>query len=238
MTLTGLALHSPDEIKRRVMFALELVDPVTGRLVSEGMVVTAAGLARPVVAPSGRFVWIDIDPPAVRQVKVEAVSKRRTFAPFAADFQVPARLPGVVAQDLVRRFDLQPTGLYEPPPGMLAAAGMLVVSDGDRTGLPDVEVRLQFRDASNGALLPGDYLAKTDLRGMFVTVARDLGPTGPMTPPPPAPFGSLVGWLSFTRPDGQVGHTPLLPLRKGRLFRLPEPVAWGSLLNNPPPAPP
>ena len=77
MASTALGLHTPDEVKRRVMFALELVDPVTGRLAFADMVVTAPGFAPPVRSASGRFVWIDVDPPAQRTVKVTATSKRR-----------------------------------------------------------------------------------------------------------------------------------------------------------------
>src|SRR5215204_2570315 len=76
MASTALGLHTPDEVKRRVMFALELVDPVTGRLAFEDMIVTAPGFAPPVRSASGRFVWIDVDPPAQRTVKVKATPSR------------------------------------------------------------------------------------------------------------------------------------------------------------------
>src|SRR5688572_11442914 len=101
MASTALGLHAPDEVKRRVMFALELVDPVTGRLASEDMIVTAPGFAPPVRSASGRFVWIDVDPPAKRTVKIRATSKRRIFAPLEKDFEVPARGEGVTAADLI-----------------------------------------------------------------------------------------------------------------------------------------
>src|SRR3954447_10128026 len=97
MASAVLGLHTPDEVKRRVMFALELVDPVTGRLAFEDMIVTAPGFAPPVRSASGRFVWIDVAPPAERTVSVKATSKRRIFAPVEKTFEVPARGEGGTA---------------------------------------------------------------------------------------------------------------------------------------------
>src|SRR3954447_24760346 len=198
MASTALGLHTPDEIKRRVMFALELVDPVTGRLASEGMLVTAPGLAPPVRSASGRFVWTDVHPPAERTVKVKVTSKRRIFAPLEKTFEVPARDAGVTAADLIWRFALEPTGLYAPPAGMLAAAGMLIAAAADRTPLEGVAVTLQFRDASDASVLASNYVAKTDERGQFVAVVPALGGGGPMMLPPPDAAAGLVGWLAFT----------------------------------------
>jgi hypothetical protein len=238
MASSALGLHAPDEVKRRVMFALELVDPVTGRLAFEDMIVTAPGFAPPVRSVSGRFVWIDVDPPAERTVKVKATSKRRIFAPLEKAFEVPARGEGVTAADLVWRFALEPTGLYAPPAGMLAAAGMLIAAAADRTPLAGVAVTLQFRDASDGSVLASNYVARTDERGQFVAVAPALGGGGPMMLPPPDAAAGLVGWLAFTNAVPETRYTPLLPLRKGRLLRLPNPLAWGDLVHGAPPAPP
>jgi hypothetical protein len=238
MASTALGLHTPDEVKRRVMFALELVDPVTGRLAFEDMIVTAPGFAPPVRSASGRFVWIDVDPPTQRTVTVKATSKRRIFAPLEKAFAVPARDAGVTAADLVWRFALEPTGLYAPPAGMLAAAGTLIAAAADRTPLAGVAVTLQFRDASDASVLASNYVARTDDRGQFVAVAPALGGGGPMMLPPPDAAAGLVGWLAFTNALPETRYTPLLPLRKGRMLRLPQPLAWGDLLNGAPPAPP
>jgi hypothetical protein len=238
MASPALGLHAPDEVKCRVMFALELVDPVTGRLAFADMVVTAPGFAPPVRSASGRFVWIDVDPPAQRTVKVTATSKRRIFAPLEKALEVPARDAGVTAADLVWRFPLEPTGLYAPPAGMLAAAGMLIAAAADRTPLAGVAVTLQFRDASDGSVLASNYVARTDDRGQFVAVVPALGGGGPMMLPPPDAVAGLVGWLAFTNALPETRYTPLLPLRKGRMLRLPNPLAWGDLLNGAPPAPP
>ena len=48
-----------------------------------------------------------------------------------------------------------------------------------------------------------------------------------MLPPPDAAAG-LVGWLAFTNALAETRYTPLLPLRKGRLLRLPNPLAWAT----------
>jgi hypothetical protein len=237
MASTALGLHAPDAIKRRVMFALELVDPVTGRLASEGMVITAPGLAPPVLSPSGRFVWIDIDPPAKRAVKIKAESKRRIFAPLEEEFEVPARGPGIGAGDLLKRFNLVPTGLYEPPPGALAVAGTLIDTTADRNGLPGVSVNLCLHGQTDP--IASDYVATTDKRGQFVAVMMPApDASGPLAPPPPDSAARLVGWLAFTTPGSQTRYTPLLVLRKGRLLRHAEPLAWDDLLQHAPQAPP
>jgi hypothetical protein len=234
MNSVGFDLHAPDRIKRRVMFALELVDPITGGLAT-GLVVEAPGLPPPVLTPSGRYVWTDFDPPAQRHVKVTARSRRGIFAPFEAEFDTPARLPGVGAPMLVQRFALEPTGFYEPPDGMLAAAGQLLVSAADRSPRPQVPVTLQFRDAAlpNGLIDPG-HVGRTDPRGQFVTVARRLADEVDPAPPP-APWGQVIGWLTFSPAGEPPRHTGLLPLRKGRLLRLGAPLLWSALSGNPPP---
>jgi hypothetical protein len=243
MASTALNLHTPDTIKRRVMFALELVDPVTGRLASEGMVVTAPGLAPPVLSPSGRFVWIDVDPPAKRAMKIKAESKRRIFAPLEEEFEVPARGPGVSA--MVKPLQLVPTGLYEPPAGMLAVAGMLIDTAADRNGLPAVSVNLRLYEVVPGDTIPSpddvtnDYFGRTDERGLFVAVVRNA--VLKML----VPGGSLYGWLAFTNAAHETRYTRLLPpgkdplpLPKNRLLRLPEPLVWDVLQNDSPPPPP
>lgn len=241
MTSTALELLAPDTIARRVMFALELVDPITGRIVSEGMTVTVPGLAPPVLSPSGRFVWIDIDPPAKRAVEIEAKSKRRIFAPVKTHFDAPARAPGVKASDLVKRYELIPTGLYEPPAGTLAAAGMLIDNAANRKGLPAVEVKMCLFDAGNTPLVSA-FVATTDEYGQFVAAMMPApDPSTLMMMPPPDSAARLAGWLAFTTPGSPTRYTPLLPLRKGRLLRNREPFVWATLSQqspDPPQAPP
>jgi len=56
----GARFELLETLGRNVLFAVELVDPVTQSLVSGGIDVTVDGLAgRPIVNRSGRFVWLE-----------------------------------------------------------------------------------------------------------------------------------------------------------------------------------
>src|SRR5262249_15185353 len=122
--VTELTFFEADMVKRRVMFALELIDPGRGVPAGKEMKVEAEGYAPPSITRAGQFVWHDIDPPADRQVKVAATAVRGWFQPYQATIDVPARKKGVAV--LVETVPLEPTGVYEPPAGRLSAAGMLV----------------------------------------------------------------------------------------------------------------
>ena len=51
---------APDRLNRKVLFAVELVDPLTRVLTHDGVRVDAAGLrGRPIMSHSGRFVWLE-----------------------------------------------------------------------------------------------------------------------------------------------------------------------------------
>ena len=239
MASTALGLHAPDEVKRRVMFALELVDPVTGRLASEDDDRHRARICARRSAAAVRSLRrgsTSIHPPNAR-CKIRATSKRRIFAPLEKDFEVPARGEGVTAADLIRRFALEPTGLYAPPAGMLAAAGMLIVAATDRTPLAGVAVTLQFRDAVRRER-SGEQLRRENRRARSVRGGRARARRRPDDAAAAGRRGGLVGWLAFTNATPETRYTPLLPLRKGRMLRLPNPLAWGDLLNGAPQAPP
>jgi hypothetical protein len=226
-------LIGADSVKRRVMFAIEFIDPVTKALAGAAMIAAAEGLARPRLTRAGQLVWTDIDPPAARQVKVSAHAVRKQFKAHDATIDVPARTPNVAVH--VEKVTLVPTGLYEPPDGRLAVAGMLV--DGAGEPIPKAGVRLLLRAADDQAVLPSTHEAETDERGGFVTVDSDLGDETPLSSPPPAAEGGLVGWLVVTV-SGVTRHTALLPLRRGRLFRIPAPLVWTNLPLSAPPWPP
>ena len=165
-----------DEVKRRVMFALQLVDPVTGRLAFEDMIVTAPGFARQIGSASGRFVWIDVDPPAQRTVMVKAASKRRIFAPLEKAFEVPARDAGVTAADSVSRFPPEPTR-----PFLAAGRHACCGRHADRRGGGPDATCGRGRHPCNSATPPmpaswrANDVARTDERGQFVAVAPALG---------------------------------------------------------------
>jgi len=67
----SVVVLSGDTNVRQVSFAVELLDPVTGELVSAPATVTADGLAKaPVTNLSGRFVFL-AEPGAVGNIRVD-----------------------------------------------------------------------------------------------------------------------------------------------------------------------
>jgi hypothetical protein len=231
-------INSADNVRRRVMFALELADPITRRLVGKEMTVTAPGYAPPLQSPSGRYVWLDINPPAQRTIKLQAVSKHGVFGTLDEEFDVPPHLPNMPASALLKRFELTPTGLYEPPVGMIAAAGMLIDSASSRAPVAGAAVRIQLRRQSDSNILTSDYAGRTDSRGGFVAVMPDLGDQRPLAVPAPAPEGGIVGWLRFDWPGGPIRFSELQDFRNGRQLRVPAPLVWDELRSSVPPAPP
>lgn len=236
-------LLSPDIIKRRVMVALELVDPVTGRLAGADMRVSGPGFAVPSITRAGQIVWTDPQPPLDpadpapppdRQLAIEAVARQGQYAAYARTLTLPVRPKDVPPP--VYRDTLVPTGLYRPPPGRLAAAGMLIDAAATRQPILGAKVRIWLQSRNDAAALDSNYEAISDARGGFVTVVGDLAGDAPMPQKPPAPDGALVGWIAFTV-GASTRHSPLLPLRQSRLFQAPAPFVWATLAAAPPALP-
>jgi hypothetical protein len=223
---------APDRMKldlapQRAMFALEFRDPIRGGLVADRLRVAADGLRPPTVTPSNRFVWLDRGPPADRRIRVEAVSTDGRFAPFEEMIHVPAHVDGVPAAALIVRRRLRPTGLYEPPPGTIGVAGMLVEGGGSRAPVTDARIRINFRYAEGMETFAGGYTAFSDRKGGFAAVVRCLGDVRP-DPDPRFP-GTFQAWLRLKR-GSEVRVSERLSLRLGRLIRLPALLEWAVLL--------
>jgi hypothetical protein len=235
MIVSMFQLVSPSVTSRRVMLAVEFVDPIRGSVVGDGLRVKADGLGAPLRPPSGRFVWLDRDPPAARSIKVMAEATQGEFAPFSETFAVPAHFPGVRADKLLFRRPLVATGLLDPPAGLTAAGGQLL-EEPSKTPLPAVRISVQLRqpatgpDLNDGTTSTSAYVATTDPRGGFVAVITDLGSIVPER----QADGTATLWLRLTRPGGGVRFSHLLPVRIGQFLRLPEPLVWRDLLDDPP----
>ena len=236
--MTGaLDLMSPDTIERRMLVALVLIDPVTGRPAGGAMRVSAKGFAPPRVTRAGQIVWTDPEPPAPRTIEITAVADRGQFAPYPPapnpplKLAIPARLPGAAA--VIHTDTLVPTGLYEAPPGRLSTAGMLIDTAAARQPIAGAKVRIWLQSRNDAAALDSDYEGLRDDRGGFVAFVGDLGGDGPMPLAPPAPEGGLVGWLAVTV-GATTRHSPLLPLRQSRLYRVPAPFIWANMAAGPP----
>jgi hypothetical protein len=225
----------PSDRDRRVMFALDFRDPVTGLGVAD-LDVKAEGLGPPIRPPSGRFVWLDFNPPTKRNVRVTAKSRKQyRFADFDKVIPVPARGPDTKPDDLFFSYPLTPEGLYEPPDGLTGAAGWLIEAVAGAS-VKGAEVSLGFRHAGTQDF-PSAYKAVTDIYGRFVAVANDLGDVRP-DPAPPDPLRpgidtGALGWLAVTW-AGQTRYSGFQPLRGGRLVRFAEPFIWATLNATPP----
>ena len=221
-----------DRLQRRVMFAMDFRDPVTGLPVTSDLKVAAENLGPPVRALSGLFAWFDLDPPAQREIRVTAVSVSRSFADFEEVITAPEHVPGTTAANLCMKRPLTPTGLYVPPEGMTALASWLV-EDETMAPVTDAELSLAFRHAGNQDFVSG-YKALSDASGAFVAVANDLGDVQP-DPAPPKSDADILGWLVVTRPAAPSRFTGFLPLRAGRLVRIAAPLLWKDLETMSPP---
>lgn len=221
-----------DSLQRRVMFAMDFRDPVTRLPITEDLKVAAEGLGPPVRAPSGLFVWFDMNPPAQRDIKVTATSTDGQFADYDEVITAPEHVTNVPASSLVMPRTLRPTGLYEPPEGMTGVAGWLV-EDEKMAPLVGAEVSLAFRHAGNQDFVSG-YKAVTDASGGFVAVANDLGDVTP-DPAPPRSGSDIMAWLVVTKSAPPSRFTGFLPLRSGRLTRIAAPLLWKDLETMSPP---
>ena len=221
-----------DRLQRRVMFAMDFRDPITRLPVTDDLKVAAAGLGAPVRAPSGLFVWFDMDPPAKRDIKVTAISPSGRFADYEEVISAPEHVPDIPASSLLMPRTLRPTGLYEPPEGMTGVAGWLV-EDETMAPVAGAEVSIAFRHAGNQDFVSG-YKAVTDAGGGFVAVANDLGDVQP-DPAPPKSDADILGWLVVTRSASPSRFTDFLPLRAGRVARIAAPLLWKDLQTMSPP---
>jgi len=224
-----LPLLAPEHFGRRVMFGLELVDPFTGWLVQDGLKVSAAGWGKPLRPPSGRYVWIDVDPTAQRQVAVRAVSLDGRYEVFEETLPVPEHVPDVAPASLLFRRVLVPTGRHAPPPGLIAAAGQVRIGNPPQP-LAGVRVTIALRHDSddqgqNGTSFTSAYEAVSDAGGSFVVAVTDLGDIRPDR----RPDGTVVAWLRLIDANQTQRFTPLQPLHASRLTRLAPALRWETL---------
>ncbi|MBV1800613.1 hypothetical protein [Siccirubricoccus sp. G192] len=163
-------VHFDAAAERRVLFAVELLDPLTGGTISAGVRVSVRGLAdKPLHNLSGRFVFLE-EPGAVPgKVRVEILG-----APFEPPEEVDAPTPpladdppDVVARKRLLRILLHPSPAYVFPPDATVLRGW--VTDGEAR-LPRVLVRASFTDRVAGHLAASP--AMTNAQGDFALPLR------------------------------------------------------------------
>jgi hypothetical protein len=155
----SVVVLSGDTNVRQVSFAVELLDPVTGELVSAPATVTADGLANaPVTNLSGRFVFL-VEPGAVGTIRVDLHGL--PYEPISSPPPPPRQL---------LRLTLQPTPLYPFDLYATLLTGKLV--DGAAPA-PGAVVGVTFADlTAKHQALP----SRTDGLGAFAVLLR-LDPT-------------------------------------------------------------
>lgn len=215
-----MTISSPDQLNRRVLFALEVFDPLAQSLVSGGLAVKAKGIdADPMVNRSGHFVWLDEGGPWPGEISV--VPYRLPFYPATVTPPAPADPQNIQPAERLVRIVLRPTPAYTFPDGVTAIRGQLCESllKGS-PAVTDARVQLAWFDNNADQWAPPPELdVATDARGEFGVFVR-VTPRGTQTPD--IRTGLLKVRLQFSR-GGATRATPddfhflAEPAAKGRI---------------------
>lgn len=217
-------IHLPleESYRRRVLFAIELLDAVTLSRVTQGVKVIADGLqGKPIVNSSGMFVWLDEDINQLRKIFIEP-----TTLPYESLEVGPAQVKPLPALTTI---ELQPRVDYAFAPGITGLRGTLVEDRFDPlTPVGNAAVRLQWLDdASNWHDAP--TISRTDpRRGDFVSILR-LAPADV----PHLDKGEVTVRLRASRDGGAERGSNDLKLSQGRITNPstlnPLTFAWDEL---------
>ncbi|HLK48664.1 MAG TPA: hypothetical protein VKT49_11050 [Bryobacteraceae bacterium] len=163
---------SPDTLTRKVLLALEIFDPLSQKLLSNQVIVAAAGLGQPIVSWSGRFVWLDEGGAWPAEISVDPVG-----LPFERETAQPPAPPDLAhatpAQRLVR-IVLRPTAAADFSGGVTAIRGQLSEGPADPSPpVTDASVQLAWWDLSTNAWIPSpERSAVTSASGEFGVFLR------------------------------------------------------------------
>jgi hypothetical protein len=225
-------MTATDNVPRDVMFAVELIDPISHARVSRGVDVSAdrfTSLRQ--ITTGGRFVWLQrmggndgSETPWPVVVKV----KPKKGTPFEAHEEPPWQPPGTAPRDRLLRITLRPTMAYPFDTGVTAIGGRLL--EGPQATSRPIEnayVQLAWREQrkesqperwhpappkvdDDGAapLRVGDGL--TNERGEFLVFLRLPVPKKDEAQPD-IQDGLLLARLQFTRLDDGAPKTRVTP---------------------------
>jgi hypothetical protein len=218
-----------DHITQRVVFALELLDPITGRAVSDRIIPKIKNLPPPVLTPSQRFVWRETGAPKARQVDVALEIKNPMFgAPsLPMHFSLPANDGTTAPSALLGQAVLSTTSRYKPPAGMTGVTGMIVSSDAAAVPVPGVAVRIVLSHDGETALFTSSHVAVTDANGEFCTVVQGLSDEK-LDPDPLVP-GALLASLVLEK-SGLTKRREIVPsLSNGRISQGNTRLGWPDI---------
>jgi hypothetical protein len=195
---------SKDKIaRRRVLFALELLDAVTLDRVSQGVKVKAQGLqGKPIVNAGGLFVWLDED-----INKLESISIDPRMLPYEE-----VKLEGAQLQLPLTSIELPPRVDYPFTVGITGLRGTLVEDRYRSEPVQDAEVRLRWLDQDGDWHDAPTRSHTTAKGGDFVAILR----LAPSDDPQIDTTGKLTVRLRAKRGDDERGSADL-PILQGRV---------------------
>lgn len=201
-------IHLPleESYRRRVLFAIELLDAVTLSRVTQGVKVSADGLhGKPMVNASGMFVWLDEDINQLEKIVIDP-----TTLPYESLEVEPAQVRPLPALTTIQ---LQPRVDYVFAPGITGLRGTLVEDRFDPpTPVGNAAVRLQWLDDTNN-WHNAPTISHTDRkRGDFVSILR-LAPTDV----PHLDKGEVTVRLRASRDGGAERGSNDIKLSQGRI---------------------
>jgi len=165
---------------REAMLAVELLDSVTLERVTQGLKVTARGLAgKPVMNAGGLFVWHKEDVSKFEKLIIEPGD-----APFEG-----VEIPEAQVNRPIHQVQLRPLAIYPFSPGITAIRGSLYekrVPLGTRpVPIPGATIRVEWLDDDAVTWHPWQSLAVTNAAGAFVTILRLARGQSPRADQPP-----------------------------------------------------
>ncbi|HKP38684.1 MAG TPA: hypothetical protein VJT71_17630 [Pyrinomonadaceae bacterium] len=211
--------------RRRVLFAIELLDAVTLSRVSQGVKVDAEGLfGKPIVNASGSFVWLREDIQNLRKVSIDPGT-----LPYEPTELEPAQIK--FPPDITT-VELQPRADYSFTPGITGLRGTLieeqVTPPEPQVPVGNAAVRLQWLDEDNNWQFAPTTSHTDRKRGDFVSILR-LGPAEI----PHLDKGAVTVRLRASRNGGTERRSDDLKLPQGRVTNPstlnPLTFAWDEL---------
>lgn len=138
-------------ITRQVLIALEVFDPLSNTIVSDGLQVTAKGLDRdPLVNASGRFVWLRKRPAGSPDVWPQQIAIDPGKLPFEREVvptAAPPDIDKVPPRDRLVRLALRPTAAADFAAGVTAIRGQLFeTSSANAEAVTDARIQLAWKN--------------------------------------------------------------------------------------------
>lgn len=215
-------------LERKVLLALEIIDPVSRTRVSDSVRVSADGLARrPILNLSRCFVWLEEGDAWPTAIHVHMDGLPYAIPPSLKPERRTAGKPPELA-----RIVLSPTERYPFPSGVLAISGVLKASrEPDSPPINEAILQLQWRH-DDSEPWNGGARTSPEADGRFCVFARSAGNTH-------RPDGLVIVRILVSRkdhPDRSTGNDypfmkapPTGCIRDRQAHPQPVTLAWNDL---------